>query len=70
MLLIDFILSQDGQQILAKANYFPVRSDVPPNPTVARVVPEKNGFEENFVGPDKLNGYTVSSEKIYQALFR
>lgn len=70
MLLIDFILSKEGQQILAQANYFPVRSDVPPNPKVAKVVPEKNGYKENFVGPDKLNSYTVSSEKIYQDLFR
>ena len=30
LLLADFILSQEGQEILAAADYFPVRPDVPP----------------------------------------
>lgn len=70
MLLVDFILSKDGQEILSKAKYFPVRSDVDPDPVVAKVVPEKNGFQSNFVGPDKLHDSSVVSEKIYQSMFR
>ena len=39
LLLADFILSQEGQQILADADYFPVRSDVPPKDVLASVIP-------------------------------
>ena len=35
MLLVDFILSKEGQQILAKADYFPARADVALGPADA-----------------------------------
>ena len=49
MLLVDFILSKEGQQILAKAEYFPARPDVPPLPLLAPVVPQNAGVHENFI---------------------
>ena len=70
LLLVDFIVSKEGQQILSKANYFPVRPDVPPNPQLSAVVPEKAGVPENVVLPESLAKYSDSSEKIYQDLFR
>jgi iron(III) transport system substrate-binding protein len=70
LLLIDYILSREGQEILANAEYFPADPTVPPLPTLASVVPKTAGVPENFVGPDKLVKYTDSSEEIYQKLFR
>lgn len=70
MLLVDYILSPDGQKVLAQAEYFPSRLDVAPLDTIAPVVPGKAGVTENFVSPENLNKYTDSSEAIYQEKFR
>jgi iron(III) transport system substrate-binding protein len=69
-LLMDFLLSQEGQQILAAAEYLPVRTDVEPLPQIAPIVPSRAGVEENFISPQKLNAYTESSAKIVEELFR
>ena len=53
LLLADFILSQEGQQILANAEYFPVRPDVPPKDVLASVIPARAGVPEQFVGPEQ-----------------
>ena len=70
MLLADFVLSKDGQQILAGADYFPVRSDVSPRAGLASVIPRRAGVPELFVSPDELNRYTESSQKIFEKLFQ
>lgn len=70
MLLADFILSKEGQQILAGADYFPVRADVSPRPALASVIPQRAGVPELFISPDELNRYTESSQKIFENLFQ
>jgi len=70
MLLIDYILSKEGQEILLGAEYFPADPEVPPVPTLASVVPKLAGVLENFVGPDKLIKYNDRSEEIFRELFR
>jgi ABC-type Fe3+ transport system substrate-binding protein len=70
LLLIDFILSKEGQQIMASAEYFPARPDVPPLPQLAPIVPQIAGVPENFVSPENLLKHTDSSEKIFDDLFR
>jgi ABC-type Fe3+ transport system substrate-binding protein len=70
MLLIDYILSKEGQEILLGADYFPADPRVPPSPMLAPVVPKTAGVPENFVGPDKLMKYTDASEEIFRTLFR
>ncbi len=70
MLLMDFLLSKEGQQILAAAEYLPVRRDVEPLAQIAPIVPSRAGVEENFISPEKLNAYTESSAKIVEDLFR
>ena len=70
LLLIDFILSKEGQEILRGADYFPADPAVPPAPMLAPVVPKTAGVPENFIGPEKLVKYTDSSEEIYRTLFR
>jgi ABC-type Fe3+ transport system substrate-binding protein len=70
LLLIDFVLSKEGQEILLGADYFPADPNVPPAPMLTPVVPKLAGVPENFVGPDKLMKYTDSSEEIFRQLFR
>jgi ABC-type Fe3+ transport system substrate-binding protein len=70
LLLIDYILSEEGQRILAQAGYFPADPSVPPLALQASVVPKTAGMHENFIGPDKLMKYTDSSEAIFRRLFR
>lgn len=70
LLLAEFILSQEGQQILADADYFPVRSDVPPKDVLASVIPARAGVPELFISSDQLNEYTESSAKVFDDMFR
>jgi iron(III) transport system substrate-binding protein len=70
MLLIDYILSKEGQQILLDAEYFPADPTIPPSAMLAPVVPKRAGVPENFVGPDKLMKFTDASEEIFRQLFR
>jgi iron(III) transport system substrate-binding protein len=70
MLLVDFILSREGQLILADADYFAARSDVAPKDMLASVIPERAGVPELFLSPDRLNQYTETSEKILEDLFQ
>jgi ABC-type Fe3+ transport system substrate-binding protein len=70
LLLIDYILSREGQESLLGADYFPADPAVPPASILAPVVPKLAGVPENFVGPDMLMKYTDSSEEIFRQLFR
>jgi iron(III) transport system substrate-binding protein len=70
LLLADFILSREGQQILTNADYFPARFDTPPKDVLASVIPERAGVPELFINSDQLNQYTESSQKIFEELFR
>jgi iron(III) transport system substrate-binding protein len=70
VLLLDFILSKEGQQIMASAEYFPVRPDVEPLPKLAKVIPDRAGYELNFISPEQLNKYTDGSIKMLEELFR
>jgi iron(III) transport system substrate-binding protein len=69
LLLMDFLLSHDGQQILASSEYLPVRDDVEPLPQLAPIVPSRAGVAENFISPEKLLAYTESSTRIVEGLF-
>lgn len=70
LLLMDFLLSRDGQQILASSEYLPVRDDVEPLAQLAPIVPSRAGVAENFISPENLLADTESSEKIVETLFR
>jgi ABC-type Fe3+ transport system substrate-binding protein len=70
MLLTDFILSKEGQQIMAAAEYFPARPDVDPAPSLASIVPQKAGYQENYVSPQVLKEQLDSTDQIIQKMFR
>ena len=68
MLLIDFILSREGQEILAEAGYFPCRTDVPTRADLAPIMEALTRVSEQFVPPEALNKYTASSEEMIAAV--
>jgi ABC-type Fe3+ transport system substrate-binding protein len=70
MLLVDYLLSPEGQKTLAKAQYLPVRSDVDPLDYIAPIVPAKAGVHENAISPAKLIKMAPASDKIIQEYFR
>ena len=70
MLLVDYILSKEGQTILLNAEYFPAHPDVPPSDALAPIVPKRANVQEQFVAPQLLDKYNESSERIYEELFR
>ena len=70
MLLLDFILSKEGQKIMAAAEYFPAHPDVPSAPRLAGIVPKTAGYHENYVSPQKLKEYLESTDQILQTYFR
>jgi iron(III) transport system substrate-binding protein len=70
MLLADFILGKEGQQIMADAEYFPAHPGVEAAPQLAGIVPHKAGYKENFVTPQQLREQIESTDQIIQKLFR
>jgi ABC-type Fe3+ transport system, periplasmic component len=68
LLLLDFLVSQAGQQVFQSANYLPVRPDVPPSEP--SLTPEVGGFEGAVLGPEAIaEGYERWNE-IFNQLFR
>jgi iron(III) transport system substrate-binding protein len=70
MLLLDYIISKEGQQILAKAHYFPGRDDVPPADFLKGVLPSAIGMKENVLTPEEVAKENQKSQEIFSRLFR
>lgn len=70
LLLVDYILSREGQETLAKAEYYPALPGVAALPELDAVVPARAGYSENFLTPETIAKYSDSSEKIWTDLFR
>jgi ABC-type Fe3+ transport system substrate-binding protein len=70
MLLADFMLSKEGQEIMAAAEYFPAHPAVDAAPQLAGIVPRKAGYAENFLTPLQLKENLESTDQIIQRLFR
>jgi iron(III) transport system substrate-binding protein len=70
MLLIDFILSVEGQKILEDADYFPAHPDLEPNPVLAPVIPKRAGLKENFIPPQTLFDLNDKSEALLKKYFK
>ena len=70
MLLVDFILSKEGQAVFSKAGLFPAHPGVPASDVVAQVDPHLAKVPINFVGPELLDKMEKRSDEIYNELFR
>jgi iron(III) transport system substrate-binding protein len=68
LLFVEFMTSQEGQQIFQKALYLPARPDVPP--LIPDLIPETGGFTGNVITPAvTAKGYEHWNE-VYKDLFR
>jgi iron(III) transport system substrate-binding protein len=67
-LLVDFIISQEGQQIFRTAEYLPADPAVPPlTPTLT---PEEGRFRTHFFTPEQTEDNIEAWKKVYDGLFR
>ena len=67
-LLIDFLLSPDGQKVFQQNDYLPALPSVPA--IVAGLRPNDGGFKANFLQPDQIHRELPKWQKVTQDLFR
>lgn len=67
-LLFDFIMSDEGQTIMATAGELPVAPNIPPLDRELR--PETGHFRANYIQPDKLQASLAAWSKVYDEYFR
>ena len=69
-LFVDYVLSEEGQKILAVAEYYPAHPKVEPSKVIASVVPRIAGVRENFVRPEDEADASAHSTSLYEKYFR
>jgi iron(III) transport system substrate-binding protein len=67
-LLIDFLTSEEGQEVIRKANYLPAMTSVPAMKTGLR--PEDGHFKATYFAPDQIYDRIPGWTKIVSDLFR
>jgi ABC-type Fe3+ transport system substrate-binding protein len=67
-LLVDFLISKEGQEIARDLNYIPTHPDVPPRDP--RLKPDGVNFRAIYVTPEKLGEEMPKWAKIFADLFR
>jgi len=70
MLLVDFMLSAQGQRMLQNADYFPSNPNVDPSPALKMLVPRNAGVPAVLLTPDLLDELTPKSAELYKRYFR
>lgn len=67
-LLVDFIISKEGQEVFRRANYLPAHPEVPA--AVPTLKPAEGKFLANFFTPEQTDGSMPRWKKISDELFR
>jgi ABC-type Fe3+ transport system substrate-binding protein len=67
-LLVDFVVSPEGQEIFRQAGYLPARADVPP--LSAAISPTLGGFPVNVLAPETLERNLAHWSDVYSEIFR
>ena len=70
MLLIDYMLSKEGQATLEAADYLPAHPDASTNAILASIIPKKAGLKENFIAPQKLFDLNDKAEDALKKYFK
>lgn len=70
MLFVDFYLSDEGQNVLREAMYFPVMPHIRPDESIAAVSPRINNVREAYFDPDELFSYRDRANAIIAKYFR
>lgn len=67
-LLIEYMISEEGQKLFEAADYLPVHPKV--KPRVPELTPEGGGFKVNVISPETLGDKLPEWKKISDQLFR
>ena len=67
-LLLEFLLSEEGQKVFQKNEYLPALPSVPA--MVAGLRPNDGGFKANFMRPEEIHRQLPAWQKVTQELFR
>jgi iron(III) transport system substrate-binding protein len=70
MLLIDFMVGEDGQKIMADAGYFPANPKVPAEASIRSVSPSASGVKENVLTAEKMGEMQPRSVELYEKYFK
>lgn len=70
MLLIDFVLSPEGQEVMAQEDYLPGNSKVEPSDAQKSIVPRFNGTKEQFISPETMEDMRGKSAALFKKYFR
>jgi ABC-type Fe3+ transport system substrate-binding protein len=70
MLLIDYVLSEEGQRMFAAAQYFPAHPGVPPLPEMRAFVPSHAGKRESIVDDETQERERARSTELFRKLFQ
>jgi ABC-type Fe3+ transport system substrate-binding protein len=70
LLFIDFMLSQEGQEVLKRAMYFPASPDVAALPALQVIIPKKIGLKENILNSDVIIREYPKSQELFERYFR
>ena len=70
MLLMDFLISKEGQEVIRKADYFPADTTLEVEPSVAKIVPAKTGLAMQFLSEEELFNSRAKSIDLQKKYFR
>jgi iron(III) transport system substrate-binding protein len=70
MLLIDFVLSREGQEVLRAADYFSANPKVDTTPMLRRIVPGLNGKQELVFTPEAMFESRDEANALFNKYFR
>jgi iron(III) transport system substrate-binding protein len=68
LLFVEFLTSKEGQEIFQKAQYLPVRPEIPA--LIPELIPERGGFTATVITPEMVDKSTRRWEEIAKQLFR
>src|SRR4051812_7769320 len=70
MLLIDYLLSKDAQQVLEKADYLPAHPDVKPQQSLQGIVPSMAHLKEQFLSEEYMFDNRAKSIELQKKYFQ
>lgn len=70
MLMIDFVLSKEGQEALRAAQYLSPNPSVEPDPSLRKIIPRLAGFKETVVTPELMFASRAESNALFQKYFQ
>ena len=70
MLLIDFVLSREGQEVLRKADYFSANPRVQTSAMLRKIIPGLNGMQEIVFTPALMFDSRDEANALFNRYFR